>query len=319
MSSSTNRYRASSRREDGREEDRREDRRSEYERRPSSHHSSPSSSRHRHSSDRDKGRDRDRDRDRERDQRRDSERRSRDSDRHRSGRDRDRDRDRERRHRIDDYDTNSRHSTSSRITKRDRPSTSSSTSTSHRSLPKSYIAQLERQILVPDDDIEAAEDAAAAAAAEDNDAKRADRTERERRERDARSQALTLEILGDLPYAEVKPPENVLFVAKLNPVTESEDLQTFFSQCGPILSCEVIRDRVSGKSLQYAFIEYENRDDCERAYFKMQDALIDDSRVHVDFSQSVSGLQNAWRTATNRKRASEAASKARRSSSRSTR
>ena len=44
--------------------------------------------------------------------------------------------------------------------------------------------------------------------------------EQSRREREARAQALTLEIVGDLPYAEVKPPENVLFVCKLNPVTE---------------------------------------------------------------------------------------------------
>lgn len=44
--------------------------------------------------------------------------------------------------------------------------------------------------------------------------------EKERRDRDARAQALTLEIVGDLPFAEVKPPENVLFVCKLNPVTE---------------------------------------------------------------------------------------------------
>ena len=44
--------------------------------------------------------------------------------------------------------------------------------------------------------------------------------ERLRREREARAQALTLEIVGDLPFAEVKPPENVLFVCKLNPVTE---------------------------------------------------------------------------------------------------
>lgn len=45
-------------------------------------------------------------------------------------------------------------------------------------------------------------------------------SEKLRREREARAQALTLEIVGDLPYAEVKPPENVLFVCKLNPVTE---------------------------------------------------------------------------------------------------
>lgn len=46
--------------------------------------------------------------------------------------------------------------------------------------------------------------------------------EKLRRETEARAQALTLEIVGDLPYAEVKPPENVLFVCKLNPVTEGQ-------------------------------------------------------------------------------------------------
>jgi peptidyl-prolyl cis-trans isomerase-like 4 len=46
--------------------------------------------------------------------------------------------------------------------------------------------------------------------------------EKRRREREARAQALTLEMVGDLPFAEVKPPENVLFVCKLNPVTTGE-------------------------------------------------------------------------------------------------
>lgn len=46
--------------------------------------------------------------------------------------------------------------------------------------------------------------------------------ERKRREREARAQALTLEMVGDLPFADVKPPENVLFVCKLNPVTQGK-------------------------------------------------------------------------------------------------
>ena len=46
--------------------------------------------------------------------------------------------------------------------------------------------------------------------------------EKLRREREARAQALTLEMVGDLPFAEVKPPENILFVCKLNPVTQGE-------------------------------------------------------------------------------------------------
>ncbi|KFH10268.1 putative peptidyl-prolyl cis-trans isomerase [Toxoplasma gondii MAS] len=50
----------------------------------------------------------------------------------------------------------------------------------------------------------------------------------EKKEADARK--VTLEILGDLPDADAKPPDNVLFVAKLNPVTQDEDLQTVFSR-----------------------------------------------------------------------------------------
>nr|KMM69438.1 PPIL4 protein [Coccidioides posadasii RMSCC 3488] len=129
--------------------------------------------------------------------------------------------------------------------------------------------------------------------------------ERLRREREARAQALTLEMVGDLPFAEVKPPENVLFVCKLNPVTQDEDLNLIFSRFGPILSCEVIRDKRTGDSLQYAFIEFENQKDCEQAYFKMQGVLIDDHRIHVDFSQSVSKLSDSWRSATNAKRAGQ--------------
>ncbi|KAI9754762.1 MAG: Peptidyl-prolyl cis-trans isomerase cyp6 [Chaenotheca gracillima] len=127
--------------------------------------------------------------------------------------------------------------------------------------------------------------------------------EKLRREREARAQALTLEMVGDLPFAEVKPPENILFVCKLNPVTQDEDLNLIFSRFGTILSCEVIRDKRTGDSLQYSFIEFENQKDCEQAYFKMQGVLIDDHRIHVDFSQSVSKLSETWRTATNAQRA----------------
>jgi len=52
-------------------------------------------------------------------------------------------------------------------------------------------------------------------------------------------------------------------------------------------SCEVIRDRYTGESLRYAFVEFETKEQCEAAYAKMDNVLIDDRRIHVDFSQSV--------------------------------
>lgn len=71
-------------------------------------------------------------------------------------------------------------------------------------------------------------------------------------------------MVGDLPFANVRPPENVLFVCKLNPVTRDEDLELIFSRFGTIMSCQVIRDKKTGDSLQYAFIEFDKREDAEQ-------------------------------------------------------
>ncbi|KAJ2903700.1 Peptidyl-prolyl cis-trans isomerase-like 4, partial [Coemansia aciculifera] len=113
-----------------------------------------------------------------------------------------------------------------------------------------------------------------------------DEPESSRREREAKAQALTLEMIGDLPFADIKPPENILFVCKLNLVTRDDDLQTIFARFGKIISCQVIRDSETGDSLGYAFIEFDQKESCEEAYFKMDNVLIDDRRIHVDFSQS---------------------------------
>ena len=67
-----------------------------------------------------------------------------------------------------------------------------------------------------------------------------------------------LEMINDLPSADVEPPKNVLFVCKLNPVTQQEDLELIFSRFGKIKSCEIVKDWKTGDSLQYAFIEFES-------------------------------------------------------------
>eukprot|EP01084_Bolivina_argentea_P166135 288513_1 len=102
-----------------------------------------------------------------------------------------------------------------------------------------------------------------------------------------KSNAQILVMLDDIPNIDSKPPENVLFVCRLNSITTDEDLKIIFKQFGKILSCEIIRDWKTGDSLQYAFIEYDKIQECQKAYIKMENALIDDRRIHVDFSQSV--------------------------------
>ena len=121
-------------------------------------------------------------------------------------------------------------------------------------------------------------------------AKRAEELEK----KDAKSRAVVLEMLGDLPDADVKAPENVLFVCKLNPVTDDEDLELIFSRFDPNAKADIIRDPQTNDSLCYAFVEFSTKEQCTEAYFKMNNALIDDRRIKVDFSQSVSHIWNRF-------------------------
>ncbi|GBG28906.1 Peptidyl prolyl cis-trans isomerase, putative [Hondaea fermentalgiana] len=111
--------------------------------------------------------------------------------------------------------------------------------------------------------------------------------EKRSKARDAKARAVVLEMVGDLPDADMKPPENVLFVCKLNAATQEDDLELIFSRFGEVKSCEIIRDKETGDSLQYAFIEFGNEEQCQEAFFKMNNVMIDDRRIKVDFSQSL--------------------------------
>ncbi|KAG5572311.1 hypothetical protein H5410_062077 [Solanum commersonii] len=97
-------------------------------------------------------------------------------------------------------------------------------------------------------------------------------------------------VTRDLPYAEIN--NNVLWVCNLNSVTADEDLYTIFARFGTVASAEIIRDRETGDSHCYVFIEFKDKEACELAYFKMDNAQIDDQRIHVGFSLSVAKSWN---------------------------
>jgi peptidyl-prolyl cis-trans isomerase-like 4 len=74
--------------------------------------------------------------------------------------------------------------------------------------------------------------------------------ESKRRKAEMDSRALTLEMIGDLPFAEIKPPENVLFVCKLNPVTRDEDLEVIFGRFGSLLRLMYINTVVKSSGIK---------------------------------------------------------------------
>ena len=84
---------------------------------------------------------------------------------------------------------------------------------------------------------------------EDADGRAPEEIERSLQDKAAKSRAEVLEMLGDIADADMKPPENVLFVCKLNPVTEDEDLEIIFSRfgeckCGACLHREIYPPRL---------------------------------------------------------------------------
>lgn len=87
----------------------------------------------------------------------------------------------------------------------------------------------------------------------------------------------------------------MIFICKLNPVTEEENLHTIISRFGMVVSVDIIRDYKTGDSLCYGFVEFQDKEAREQAYFKMTNALIDDTRIQVNFSQSVAKLKSQFR------------------------
>jgi peptidyl-prolyl cis-trans isomerase-like 4 len=128
----------------------------------------------------------------------------------------------------------------------------------------------------------------------EEDAEKTRQQEEELLHREDKSRAVVLEMLGDLPSAEIQAPENVLFVCKLNPVTEDEDLELIFSRFDEKVKAEIIRDPETGNSLQFAFVEFSAKKQAVEAYFKMNNTLVDDRRIKVDFSQSVSKVWDKY-------------------------
>lgn len=77
---------------------------------------------------------------------------------------------------------------------------------------------------------------------------------------------------------------NTIFVGNLNPLTQEEGLIDIFSKLGTIINCEIIKDKFNKISKGFAFIKFKNKSNCEEAVFKMNNAIIDDRKIKVDFS-----------------------------------
>lgn len=64
-------------------------------------------------------------------------------------------------------------------------------------------------------------------------------------------------------------------------------MRYLFMEFGKIISIKIITDKHTGISLNYGFIEFFSKKNCENAIFNLNDCTLDDCRISLDFCQSV--------------------------------
>jgi RNA recognition motif-containing protein len=66
-----------------------------------------------------------------------------------------------------------------------------------------------------------------------------------------------------------------IFVAKLNFKTRQEDLQSAFAQYGEVSSVKIVKDRETGRSKGYGFVEMPNDSEAQAAIAALNEKELD--------------------------------------------
>jgi hypothetical protein len=72
-----------------------------------------------------------------------------------------------------------------------------------------------------------------------------------------------------------------IFVAKINFKTRKEDLEAAFANFGAVTSCKIVRDKETGRSKGYGFIEMPNDDEANNAINALNEQELDGRVIAV--------------------------------------
>lgn len=72
-----------------------------------------------------------------------------------------------------------------------------------------------------------------------------------------------------------------IFVAKLNFKTEKEQLEAAFAEYGEISSATIVRDKETGRSKGYGFVEMPNDDEAQNAISALDEQELDGRVIAV--------------------------------------
>lgn len=66
-----------------------------------------------------------------------------------------------------------------------------------------------------------------------------------------------------------------IFVAKLNFKTKKEDIEAAFAQFGEVTSVKIVRDKDTGRSKGYGFVEMPNEEEAKNAIASLDEKELD--------------------------------------------
>ncbi len=76
-----------------------------------------------------------------------------------------------------------------------------------------------------------------------------------------------------------------IYVGNLNYKMTEEALQELFAKYGEVVSAKIIKDRYSGRSKGFGFVEMENKDDGEKAVKELNESEVDGRNIRVNFAR----------------------------------
>jgi RNA recognition motif-containing protein len=79
--------------------------------------------------------------------------------------------------------------------------------------------------------------------------------------------------------------ENKLYVGNLPFSTTEEDLRSMFAQAGTVVSVSLIKDRDTGRSRGFAFVELSTQAEAEKAVGLFNDTQLDNRTLKVNLAR----------------------------------
>ena len=89
---------------------------------------------------------------------------------------------------------------------------------------------------------------------------------------------------------------NRLFVASLKYDVTEDDLSAIFSEIGPLKECVIIKDKYSGNSKGWGFVEFQSPLDAETALQRLDESEVKGRRIVVREATKPRRKENESRT-----------------------